>query len=139
MTRVSGVLDPESAAVIRRVLFGISDELYRRDHPESEPVPYTETTSEQRLADAWTEMARRAEAHKGPAPNHDRVVVTMTLADLEGRLGGTPPPPTAPPCPPRSHGAWPATPGSSPWSSAADPSPPTWAAPSASPPPGNAC
>ena len=71
MLQLRGQLPPGTPkAVIRRVLGGINDELYRRDHrdhPADEAIPYTERDNEQRLAEALVEACRR---RRGPGPSH---------------------------------------------------------------------
>ena len=89
MLQLRGQLPPGTPkAVVRRVLNGINDELYRRDHrdhPADETIPFTERDNEQRLAEALVEACRRAEGQAHPTTSHDRVVVTLTLQDLFGQ------------------------------------------------------
>ncbi len=85
MTLVNGEYAPEDGQTVRRVLHGVSEELFRRDHqdhPADEPVPFLERTSENRLAEALVEICRRAEQAKGPAKNDDRAVVLIPYDDL---------------------------------------------------------
>jgi hypothetical protein len=89
MLQLHGQLPPGTPkAVLRRVLGGISDELYRRDHqdhPEDQAIPFAERDNEARLAEALVEACRRAEGQAHPTTSHDRVVVTLTLQDLFGQ------------------------------------------------------
>ncbi len=88
MLQLHGQLPPGTPkAVLRRVLGGISDELFRRDHqdhPDDQAIPFAERDNEQRLAEALVEACRRAEGQAHPTTSHDRVVVTLTLQDLFG-------------------------------------------------------
>ncbi len=88
MLQLRGQLPPGTPkAVVRRVLGGISDELFRRDHrdhPQDTPIPFGERDNEARLAEALVEACRRAEGQAHPTTSHDRVVVTLTLQDLFG-------------------------------------------------------
>ena len=89
MLQIHGQLAPGAdTAAVERVLDGIGDELFRRDHrdhPGADPVPVVERDNEQRLAQALVEACRRAEGQTHPATTADRVVVTLTLADLFGQ------------------------------------------------------
>ncbi|HYF44872.1 MAG TPA: DUF222 domain-containing protein, partial [Acidimicrobiales bacterium] len=90
MTQLRGTFDPVSGQVIRNTLDRVAEQLFRRDHrnhPEDEAVPFVERTNEQRLADAMTEVCRRADQVDGPAKRgQDRGIVFLTLDDLLGRL-----------------------------------------------------
>ncbi len=89
MLQLRGQLPPGTPkAVVRRVLGGIRDELFRRDHrdhPTDEAIPFAERDNEARLAEALVEACRRAEGQAHPTTSHDRVVVTLTLQDLFGQ------------------------------------------------------
>ena len=88
MTQIAGELDPEWGQTVLTHLQRVSDELFRRDHqdhPDGEAVPVEERTNEHRLAEALVETCRRAEGHEHPTSTHDRVICTLTLADLFGQ------------------------------------------------------
>ncbi|HEY5698512.1 MAG TPA: DUF222 domain-containing protein [Acidimicrobiales bacterium] len=88
MTQIAGELDPEWGAIVTSELNRRADELFRRhhqDHPDDQAVPAEERTNEHRLAEALVETCRRAEGHEHPASTHDRVICTLTLADLFGQ------------------------------------------------------
>lgn len=87
MYRLSGLLHPEPTCTTSRVLRGICDELYRRDHPGVDGVPADALSNKKRMAEALHEMARRAEGKPHPAGNHDRVVTILQYEDLLARLG----------------------------------------------------
>jgi Domain of unknown function (DUF222) len=85
MTKLSGQLDPESAAVLRAAL-----------DPLSAPNPCTETgerdprPADRRRADALVEICRRAAAGGGAAPatTKAQIVVTINLDTLTDALRG---------------------------------------------------
>jgi hypothetical protein len=90
MTQLRGSFDPVAGQLVRSTLDRVAEQLYRRDHrnhPEDEPVPVEERTNEQRMADAFSEVCRRADQVDGPAKRgQDRAVVFLSLDDLLGRL-----------------------------------------------------
>ncbi len=88
MTQVRGAFGPEAGQRIRTALDEVSQELFRRDHrdhPEGEPVPTGERTSEQRLAEALDLLCRRHRG-QGPPKNNDRAVVILSYEDLLAQL-----------------------------------------------------
>ena len=85
MTQLAGELDPEWGAIVTSELNRRADELFRRDHPDDLAVPVEERSNEHRLAEALVETCRRAEGQEHPTSSHDRVICTLTLADLFGQ------------------------------------------------------
>ena len=90
MTQLRGTFDPVSGQLIRSTLDRVAEQLFRREHrnhPPDEAVPFAERSNEQRLADAMTEVCRRADQVDGPAKRgQDRAIVLLSLDDLLGRL-----------------------------------------------------
>ncbi len=88
MTQLRGSFGPEAGQRITDALGEVSEELFRRDHrdhPEDQPVPTAERTSEQRLAEALDLVCRRNRG-TGPAKNNDRAVVILSYENLLARL-----------------------------------------------------
>src|SRR5204862_7630857 len=70
MTHLRGTFDPVAGQLIRSTLDRVAEQLFRRDHrnhPADEPVPVGERSNEQRMADAMSEVCRRADQVDGPA------------------------------------------------------------------------
>ena len=90
MYRLSGLLHPEPTTTSGRVLRAIAEELYRRDHrdhPADQPVPPAELANKKRLAEAFHEMARRAEGKPHPTTSHERVITILQYDQLLDLLG----------------------------------------------------
>jgi len=85
MTRISGQLDPEGAAVLRAALDPLSAPNPCTEHGGRDPRP-----AERRRADALVEICRRAAAAGGAAPatTKAQVVVTIDLERLTGAVRG---------------------------------------------------
>ena len=113
MTRISGQLDPEGAAILQAALDPLSAPNPCSENGGRDPRP-----PERRRADALVELCRRAAAAGGAAPatTKAQVVVTIDLERLTQRSAAPDRPWTARPSPPRPSARWPATPRSSPWS-----------------------
>ena len=85
MTRVSGLLDPESAAIAKSLVSEIDQQLLREDQKAAAEDPdFVMRTAGQRMADALVEICRRARhAAAATSPKAEpTVVVTIPLADL---------------------------------------------------------
>ena len=88
MLQLRGSFGPEAGQRVIQTLGEKSEELFRRDHrdhPEAEPVPTSERTNEQRLAEALDLLCRR-DRGRGPAKNNDRAVVILSYEDLLAKL-----------------------------------------------------
>lgn len=88
MLQLRGAFGPEAGQRVMQTLDETSEELFcrdHRDHPEDEPVPAAERTSEQRLAEALDLLCRRHRG-QGPAKNNDRAVVILSYDDLLAKL-----------------------------------------------------
>jgi hypothetical protein len=90
MTRISGLLDPENAAITRSLLSETEQELLRSDQAETaDNADQPRRTAAQRMADALTricQLARRGKTEGGPKPE-PTVIVTIPLSDLISGLG----------------------------------------------------
>jgi len=84
MVRVDALLPPETGAVVKGAIEHIADEMWRDDP--------TGATAVQRGADAFVELARRAQCGGNPGDSQDRsatrpeVIVTVDMAWLTGQI-----------------------------------------------------
>ena len=90
MTRISGMLDPESAAMTRTLLGEIEQKFLRDDQKAAAEDPdFVKRSTGQRTADGLIEICRLARAERSAATSNPEptVIVSIPLSDLISGLG----------------------------------------------------